>query len=118
MCYGNSGISTFQGGSAGAVWDANFKAVWHLKDGTTLSGADATTNGIALMNTAGTAVSGVVDGGLHVASVSSAQMDTANNPYPNATFNGVGLTMEAWVWRDVESLFRDPSIKEVHWSRH
>ena len=100
MCYGNSGISTFQGGSAGAVWDANFKAVWHLKDGTTLSGADSTTNGVTLTNTAGTAVAGVVDGALHVAYASNAQMDSANNPFTSATFSANGLTLEAWVNRD------------------
>jgi len=39
MYFGNSSISTSQENKTG-VWDSNFKAVWHLKDGTTLSAVD------------------------------------------------------------------------------
>jgi hypothetical protein len=37
MCYGKSGISSFQGGATGSVWDTNYKGVFHFGDGTTLS---------------------------------------------------------------------------------
>ena len=60
MCYGNSAIAASQENSA-AAWDANFKAVYHLKDGTTLSMADSTTNH-ALTNNGATASAGQVDG--------------------------------------------------------
>jgi Domain of unknown function (DUF2341) len=100
LCYGDATVSTFQGGAYGAAWDSNYKAVYHLPNGTTIDGTDSTVNDVDLTNSSGTAVAGVVDGGLHVASASSAQMDTANNPYSSSTFSSNGLTMEAWVWRD------------------
>ncbi len=34
MCYGNSAISTFQGGSTGAAWDGNYASVYHLSEAT------------------------------------------------------------------------------------
>ncbi len=62
MCYGNAAISTFQS-TATAVWDSNFIAVYHFKDGTTLSGADSTSNGYTLtLNSSPTATSGQIDG--------------------------------------------------------
>lgn len=41
---GNGSITTFQGGSTGAAWDSNYKAIYHFSDGTTLSGADSSAN--------------------------------------------------------------------------
>ena len=40
--YGNAGAANQQ--DAIGVWDSNYKVVWHLKDGSTLSGSDATSN--------------------------------------------------------------------------
>jgi len=37
--YGNSAVTTFQGSVPGSVWDANFKGVWHLKEGTGVTAA-------------------------------------------------------------------------------
>ena len=62
--YGNAAISTFQGGAVGSVWDANFKGVWHLPNGTTLVGNDSTSNGNNAKGLNGTgATSGKIDGG-------------------------------------------------------
>lgn len=61
MCYGNPSISTSQENAAG-VWDANFKAIYHLKDGTSLNVTDATNNH-GLTNNSATASTGQVDGG-------------------------------------------------------
>lgn len=63
MCYGNSAISTFQS-TASSVWDSNFKRVWHLPDGTTLSVNDSTSNAGNLTNN-GTwgAAAAEIDGG-------------------------------------------------------
>lgn len=97
MCYGNSGISTFQGGATGAVWDSNFKAVWHFPDGSTLSGSDSTSNAVSLTNAGGTAVAGAIDGGASFSGGTGVQMNTANNPYVSTTFSGSGLTLSAWV---------------------
>ena len=60
--YGNAAISTFQGGAVGSVWDANFKGVWHLPNGTTLVGNDSTSNGNNAKGLNGTgATSGKID---------------------------------------------------------
>ncbi|MGA2475217.1 MAG: DUF2341 domain-containing protein [Terriglobia bacterium] len=46
LCYGNSAITSFQGGATGAAWnDGYFQGVWHLANGTTLSALDSTANG-------------------------------------------------------------------------
>ena len=45
MFYGNSSVTTDQSNRTGP-WDSNFKAVWHLPNGTSLSGADSTSNGV------------------------------------------------------------------------
>ena len=48
LCYGNAGISTYQGNDAG-VWNSNYKRVYHLESLTaesTASGATATNSGI------------------------------------------------------------------------
>ena len=62
MQYGDSSITTFQGGAAGSVWDSNYLAVYHFPDGTTLSAADATANANDGTITAATAVAGMIDG--------------------------------------------------------
>jgi hypothetical protein len=96
LCYGDAGVSSFQGGASGAVWDSNFKAVWHLPNGVTTSGADSTSNAVNTSvvgsSTAGT---GEIDGGIVLAA--AGKWITANNPYSSATFSGNGLTLEAWV---------------------
>src|SRR5205085_7558582 len=59
MCYGNTGITAPQENSA-AVWDANFRGVYHLKDGTTLNMSDSTTNH-SLTNKGATALAGAAE---------------------------------------------------------
>jgi hypothetical protein len=44
-CAGNTAVSSFQGGGTGAAWPAEYRMVWHLGNGTTLSVADSTANG-------------------------------------------------------------------------
>ena len=47
-----------------AVWDANYKGVWHLGNGSSLSLVDSTTNGLTLSNNNSVAaVAGQIDGG-------------------------------------------------------
>jgi RHS repeat-associated protein len=53
MCYGNSSISTDQSNRT-AVWDSNFKGVWHLSDNaadTTVADSTAANNGTNQANT-------------------------------------------------------------------
>src|SRR6185369_10345282 len=41
LCYGNAGVTTDQSTKT-AVWDANYKGVWHLANGSTLNATDST----------------------------------------------------------------------------
>lgn len=45
MCYGNAAISSFQGGSVGTAWNANYLGVWHFSEGSGSTVADSTSNG-------------------------------------------------------------------------
>lgn len=61
MYYGNDSCSSQQ--NATGVWDSNYKGVWHMPNGTTLTANDATSNannGTIYGATAGT---GQIDGG-------------------------------------------------------
>jgi hypothetical protein len=62
MYYGNSSISTFQS-TASLVWNSNYVGVWHLKDGSTLSASDSTSNSLTGTITTPAASSGKIDGG-------------------------------------------------------
>jgi hypothetical protein len=65
MCVGNSSISTFQGGTAGAEWDSYTAAVWHFPNGTAISGTDSSANGnnLTVSGSGVTAGAGQIDGG-------------------------------------------------------
>ena len=67
IAYGDSGISTDPNSDATygktSVWDSNYKAVWHLPDGSSLSGADSTSNARTMTGVnSPTAGVGTVDG--------------------------------------------------------
>src|SRR2546425_5337124 len=61
MCYSNSGITTDQSNTT-AVWDANYKGVYHLANGTTLSAADSSSNANNGTISNATATLGQMDG--------------------------------------------------------
>lgn len=65
---GYPGISTFQGGTSGLVWSnaGSYIGVYHLGDGATLSGTDATgVNNLATVSGA-TATTGLIGGGASI----------------------------------------------------
>jgi hypothetical protein len=97
MWYSNSTVSTFQGGAVGSVWDSNFKAVWHLPNGTSLSASDFTSNAVNGTNSGTTATAGLIDGAASGDGGSGHQINSANNPYASSVFSGNGLTLSAWV---------------------
>lgn len=75
--YGDGTTTTDQANPT-AVWDTNFKGVYHLSDGTTLSGTDSTSN--ANNGTPGgtplpSAVAGQIDGGASFAGNTSQLID-------------------------------------------
>jgi len=96
MFYGNSSVTSDQTNHSG-TWDSNFKAVWHLANGTTLSGADSSANGVNGINSGMAATAGLIDGAAAGDGGAGHQINTGNNPYPSSTFSSSGLTLSAWV---------------------
>src|SRR5580698_2442342 len=84
--YGNSTASNQQ--NAAGVWDSNYQGVYHLGNGSTLSGNDSTGNANNPTATTATAASGKIGGG---ASFNGAERITL----PNIALSS-GMTLEAW----------------------
>ena len=74
-----------------SAWDSNFKSVYHLPNGTTLTSNDSTSNAAngTLVNTP-TPVSGKIDGG--------ASFVGASNQYINLGAQNIGITYTASLW--------------------
>jgi hypothetical protein len=94
ICYGDALITTQQNTgsfSPANVWDANYKGVYHLGDGTTLSTVDSTTNA---NNAASgpTAAAGKIDGG---AAFNGTQGAYIGNP-ASMRFTTGSVTLSAW----------------------
>ncbi len=69
--YGNSSISTFQGGAIGSAWDSStypYEGIWHLGNGTTLNGDDSSPYGNNLTDYGATASPGEIGGAAAFAS--------------------------------------------------
>ena len=91
MYYGGS-FSSFQS-TPSAVWDANYKGVWHLPDGSSLSVADST--GLNTATNHGAApTAGKVDGAGSFASSSSQYIDMGNASGLQITS---AVTIEGWI---------------------
>jgi hypothetical protein len=93
LAFGDSSIST--DGSSNGTWDSNFQGVYHLKDGTTLSGNDSTAtpaNG-TLVNTP-TATAGQIDGAMNTVAASNQHISLGNPTKLQITGN---LTIETWI---------------------
>jgi hypothetical protein len=106
MCWGNSLISTFQGGSTGSAWDSGYKGVYHLANGTTLSAVDSTSYGNSGTITGSTATSGQIDGG--------ANFVASSNQYitmPNAVTSGKAMTISGWI--KTSSLSQNPVVLDA-----
>lgn len=97
-CYGDSSISTDPNldatFGATSVWDANFKSVWHLPNGTSLSGTDSTSGAHTMTATGATATAGTVDGAAAF-SGSSQYMQSGAYSLGGADVNKV--TFSAWI---------------------
>src|SRR6266849_5858489 len=91
MFYGNSSVTTDQSNKM-AVWDSNYKGVWHLPDGSTLSGTDSTSSGYTLANQNSTAATtGQIDG--------AASFNGSNNYLLNSSLSisaGSSITVSFW----------------------
>ena len=99
MLYGNSNVSTPQQNPNG-VWDANYKGVWHVANGSVLSLVDSTVNGDNGTNEGAVAAAGQIDGGMLTDGTTFATLGTsqtlADLALGNATFSAwVNTTTEA-----------------------
>ncbi len=99
--YGNSSATDYAATETfgrNNVWTNGYAAVWHLKDGTTLSGTDATSN--TNTGTAGagaTAVTGKLNGGADFAGSSTSYIEAAHSASLSIA---TPLTLSAWVYLD------------------
>ena len=83
MGVGSSTITTFQGGSVGAAYDANTKAMYPFSNGTTLSFSDVSSSGLTLTDhgtPATTATTGQVDGAANLSAANLNYFTAASAP--------------------------------------
>jgi hypothetical protein len=91
LCAGNASPPARTGG----VWDANFVGVWHLGNGTTLSGSDSTANANNGTVSGASATSGKVDGAVDFGT--SGNNNIAIPDSSSLNFSGP-VTLETWVY--------------------
>jgi hypothetical protein len=73
LFYGNSAITTDQTNKTG-VWDADYAAVWHLPDGTSLNANDSTSNANNGTISSAAATAGQIDGAASLADIGNTSM--------------------------------------------
>ncbi|MDQ5969078.1 MAG: hypothetical protein QG579_235, partial [Patescibacteria group bacterium] len=89
MYYGNSGAANQQ--NATGVWDSNYKGVWHLPNGTTLTANDSTSNGKTGTVNSATATSSRLYGGANFNGNLS-----VNIAIPATTLGYSNFTVSGW----------------------
>src|SRR5436305_1974235 len=93
LFYGDPSITTNQSDPVN-TWDSNFKAVYHLGNGTTLTATDSTGGNNGMLVNSPTASAGKISGAAHFVHSSSQAIQLANpGDFPVTT----AWTLEAWV---------------------
>src|SRR5205814_4920131 len=92
LFYGDPSITTDQSDPLN-TWDSNFKAVYHLGNGTTLSATDSTGGNDGTLFNGPTAIAGKINGAAHFVSTSNQTIDLAN---PGDLPITTAWTMEGW----------------------
>src|SRR3989344_3284780 len=95
MCYGDSSVTTFQS-TASSVWDTNYKGVWHLPNGTTLTANESTSNPNDCTISEAVAVSSQIDGGANFDGVDDL-LDCGSGSSLDNLKAGGGVTISAWI---------------------
>ena len=95
MYYGNSAITSATANPNG-VWDANFKGVWHLPNGTTLSATDSTSNANNGTASSVTATTGQIDGAGSFNGIGGGSNVNVGSK-TNLDFTTQPITAEAWI---------------------
>ena len=112
MYYGNPSAASQQ--NAAGVWDTNYKGVYHLPNGTTLSLADSTSNANNGTNAGATAGSGQIYGG---AAFNGTNQDFTTTATGFPAING-SMTISGWFYvpssagfatRDIATLYSSGS---------
>jgi hypothetical protein len=110
MCYGNSGITAYQGISTG-TWDSNYAGVWHLPDGRSLTAKDSTQNANnGTLNNTPTPVPGQVDGAANFVAASSQYVDVGNGSSLQITGSiteSIWLNVNSFPGGDVQIMSKD-----------
>jgi hypothetical protein len=88
--YGNASASNQQ--NATGVWDSNFKGVWHLPNGTSLSASDSTSGGSNGTVSGASAVAGEIDGGASFTGTSQISFHDSNQPSGTSA-----RTLSSWI---------------------
>jgi flagellin-like protein len=90
MYYGNANVSSQQNPTA--VWDSNYKGVWHLEEGTGSNSRDSTVNGLNGTPTGSpTQTPGQIDGSLGFSGSNNLSLGT-NSPFRQSSV----ITYEFW----------------------
>lgn len=93
LAFGDASLTT--NGSSTSTWDTYFKGVYHLKDGTTLSGVDATVNAATgTLTGTPTASAGVVDG---AGTFNGSSQYVTMGDVTNFDFLTADFTVSGWV---------------------
>lgn len=90
LCYGNAAITTDQSNKTG-VWDANYKGVYHLSEGTGVNSADSTSNGNTAVPTTPVTTTGKIGKGLSFNGTDGQDLIGAD------LLTSSGLTMSMWI---------------------
>ena len=77
LAFGDAALNT--DGSSNTTWNSGYVGVWHLADGTTLSGDDSTSNANNGTVTTPTAATGQIDGGGNFVAASSDRINITNH---------------------------------------
>jgi hypothetical protein len=94
LCFGNSSISTFQGGPSSAVWDSNYMGVWHMGKGsayTSVTDSTGNANNSSSVTSVTATNSQPYGGGIFVLASGISIPDSSSLALTTA------VTMEAWM---------------------
>ncbi|MEK6282045.1 MAG: DUF2341 domain-containing protein [Acidobacteriota bacterium] len=115
LCYGNSSISSDQSNKT-AVWNSNYRGVWHLPNGTSLSTTDSTSNANHSSSNSASATSGEIDGGASYNG--SSQSTVISNPGSFDFEHNQAFSVEFWLKKPLNTISNNVLIskKEVYWN--
>lgn len=98
MCYGNSSITTYQGGAIGSAWNSGYTGVWHMNDNaanTTVYDSIASGhNGTFSTNTSNRTITGQIANALD--SHAAGDFTDLGNVLNTSWGSGVSFTLQVW----------------------